>query len=230
MSTALIVSHGQPSDPAPAAAALAELTQRIAALLPGWQLASATLAEPDAVAMAVAGLAPGLVFPMFMTSGWFTRQAIPARLAAAGAKGWQMLPPFGELAMVQELALALVRETAAPQVLLAAHGSFKSTVPAAVAMALAHRIAALPAVLRAEAAFIDQAPQLAQVQGFGADSICLPFFAMAGGHVTEDLPAALAQAGFGGRLLPALGLEARVPALIAESLRTAQGKRVPVLS
>ena len=78
---------------------------------------------------------------------------------------------------------------------------------------------ALATGVRAEAAFIDQAPRLAQVRGWGAAAICLPFFAMAGAHVEEDLPAALAEAGFPGRLLPPLGHDPRVPALIAASLR-----------
>ena len=54
---ALIVSHGQPSDPDPAEAALAALAAKVAALLPDWRVDSATLAKPDALAKAVAGRA-----------------------------------------------------------------------------------------------------------------------------------------------------------------------------
>lgn len=218
-SCALIVAHGQPSDPGPAAAALAALAAQVAALLPGWDIAAATLAEPDALGHAAAARRPGLIFPLFMAGGWFTRSAIPARLAAAGASGWQLLEPFGCDPAVHALALQIVAEAGAGQVLLAAHGSFKSAVPAAIAQALAARIARATGQ-RAEAAFIDQAPQLGQTSGWGADALCLPFFAQAGGHVETDLPAALAQARFPGRLLPPLGLDARVPALIAQALRT----------
>lgn len=214
MRQALIVAHGQPSDPLPAAAELDRLARQVAGHLPGWQVVSATLAEPDALARAVQDRAPGAVFPLFMAPGWFTRTAIPARLHQAGAAGWRVLPPFGAAQAVQDLALRLVRESGADAVLLAAHGSFKSPEPARIARALAVRIAAETG-LRAEAAFIDQAPQLAAVQGFGPGAVCLPFFAMAGGHVLDDIPAALAQAGFAGRLLPALGTDPRVPALIA---------------
>jgi hypothetical protein len=42
--------------------------------------------------------------------------------------------------------------------------------------------------------------------------------------VTEDLPRALAQACFGGRILPAIGLDALVPALIAQAIQ----REVPV--
>ncbi len=220
MRTALIVAHGQPSDPLPAAAELDRLAQRVAAHLPGWQVTAATLAEPGALARATGSLAPGVVFPLFMAAGWFTRTAIPARLAEAGAVGWRILPPFGAAETVQALAVTLVRESGGDQVLLAAHGSFKSPEPSRIAQALAGRIVAETG-LPAKAAFIDQSPQLAEARGYGPGAVCLPFFAMAGGHVLDDLPAALAEARFPGRLLPALGTDDRVPALIAALITAA---------
>lgn len=220
MKTALIVAHGQPSDPLPAAAELERLAGRVAAQLPGWAVTSATLAEPGALARAVSGQVPGVVFPLFMAAGWFTRSAIPARLEEAGAVGWRVLPPFGEAETVQALAVTLVRESGADQVLLAAHGSFKSPEPSRIAQALAGRITAETG-LPATAAFIDQSPQLAEAAGYGPGAVCLPFFAMAGGHVLDDLPAALEQARFPGRLLPALGTDERVPALIAALIAAA---------
>ena len=69
---ALIVSHGQPSDPEPAEAALALLAAKVAELLPDWRVASATLAKPDALAAAVAGRARGVVYPNFR-AGWLRR-------------------------------------------------------------------------------------------------------------------------------------------------------------
>ena len=73
-------------------------------------------------------------------------------------------------------------------------------------------------IARVEAAFIDQSPQLNAVEGFGAKALCLPFFAANGDHVTRDIPQALAIAGFAGRILPPLGLDRRVPALIAQAI------------
>ena len=72
--------------------------------------------------------------------------------------------------------------------------------------------------------FIDQAPQLSSLTGFGAEAVCLPFFAAEGGHVTEDLPQALGKAGFQGRILPPVGLDPRVPGIVAAAI--AQGKTV----
>ena len=79
----------------------------------------------------------------------------------------------------------------------------------------------LPDAARTAAAFIEQSPRLETATGHGADSACLPFFAMAGRHVEKDLPEALARAGFRGRILPPVGQDDRVPGLIAEALRQA---------
>jgi sirohydrochlorin ferrochelatase len=222
MKSVLIVAHGQPSDPAPAEGALAGLAAAVQGLMPGWTVGSATLATPGGIAAALARLGPkGLVFPMFMAGGWFTRVQLPAKLAEAGAltgpEGWQVTEPFGCLETVQALAAEVVSETGADEAIIAAHGSFKSPVPAAIAGRVAAGVAA--SGLRAAAGFIDQEPQLASLSGFGPRSVCLPFFAAEGGHVTDDIPAALAKAGFQGRLLPALGLDDRVPGLIADALQ-----------
>ena len=221
MRYALIMAHGQPSDPRPAGAALEALAAKVQELMPGWEVAAATLAEPGAIAAAVQGRAGGVVFPMFMTGGWFTKVQIPARLTEAGATGWTVLEPFGCDPMVHDLCVALVREAGGTQVILAAHGSFKSTVPSDIARHVAGRIAAEVGV-RAEAAFIDQEPQVATMHGFGPGSVCLPFFAAAGGHVVEDIPVGLDQAGFQGRILPPVGLDARVPQIVAAAIAAGQ--------
>ena len=91
---ALIVSHGQPSDPAPAARALGLLAEAVAKLTDGRAVGAATLAQEGALARAIAQLGPkGIVFPMFMSGGWFTRVALGEKLRAAGGQGWQVLEP-----------------------------------------------------------------------------------------------------------------------------------------
>ncbi|MGV8985844.1 MAG: sirohydrochlorin chelatase [Cypionkella sp.] len=226
--TALIVSHGQPSDPDPAELALAELAAKVAGHLPGWQVRSATLAKPGALSLAVQGMVPGLVYPMFMAGGWFPIVELPRRMKEAGGADWTYLPPFGLDEGVQALALSLATQAAMDMgqslqetaVLLAAHGSFRSSAPSDVANALAVRLHDA-GFARAEAYFIDQDPRIATAAGFAARSVCLPFFAAEGGHVADDLPTALAEAGFQGLVLPPLGLDPRVPKLIAEALHGA---------
>jgi sirohydrochlorin ferrochelatase len=222
MTAALIVSHGQPSDPGPAEAALAALAARVEAVLPGWRVGSATLAAEGALGRALGGLgAQGVAFPLFMAGGWFTRVHLPGRLAAAGGAGWRVLEPLGCEVALHDLALRILCEARSGEVLLAAHGSGRSIAPAAIAGHVAARIAAELGV-RAEAAFIDQAPKLSGVRGFGPGAVCLPFFAAEGEHVSEDLPAALAEAGFPGRILPAIGLHPEIPGLIAAALLRGQ--------
>jgi sirohydrochlorin ferrochelatase len=152
---------------------------------------------------------------MFMAGGWFTRVQIPAKLAEAGAVGWTVLEPFGCDPAVHDLCVALVREAGADQVILAAHGSFKSRVPSDIARHVAARIAAATGADVAPG-YIDQDPQLSSLTGRAG--ICLPFFAAEGGHVSDDVPAALAKAGFQGRILPPVGLDARVPGIIAAAI------------
>ena len=212
---ALIVAHGQPSDPRPAGAALEALAARVEALMPGWSVGAATLAEEGAIARAVAGRRGGVVFPMFMAGGWFTRVQIPRRLAEAGAVGWTVLEPFGCDPLVHDLCVTLVREAGAEQVILAAHGSFKSPAPSDIAFHVAGRIAAETGA-EVAAGFIDQEPQLVSLTGRGG--ICLPFFAAEGGHVNDDIPEALGAAGFTGRILPPVGLDARVPGIVAAAI------------
>ncbi|MEZ5755549.1 MAG: CbiX/SirB N-terminal domain-containing protein [Paracoccaceae bacterium] len=228
---ALIVAHGQPSDPLPAAAEIAFLAAKVQALMPGWRIRSATLAEEGALAREVAAAGrPGLIYPLFMAGGWFTATHLPARLAAAGGQGWRILPPFGLDPGVQALTLTMAREAAARRghapadlpLLLAAHGSFRSPAPAELAQAMVARLRAEAGFARAEAAFIDQSPRIAEVAaGFPPGALVLPFFAARGGHVTDDLPQALQAAGFSGQVLPPVGLDPRVPGLIRAALRGA---------
>lgn len=237
MQNALILAHGQPSDPRRAGAALEALAAQVQALLPDWTVGAATLAEPGAIAREVSLCATGVVFPMFMAGGWFTRVQIPAKLAEAGASvgpgGWTVLEPFGCDPGVHELCVTLVREAGVReagvgQVILAAHGSFKSSAPSDIAGHVAGRIAAETGA-KVRAGFIDQTPRLATLTGIGptgTGGICLPFFAADGGHVSVDIPQALAEAGFTGRILPAVGLDPRVPGIIAAALL----RGVPVCS
>lgn len=218
----LMVAHGQPSEPQTGARVLAALAARVAAELPGWQVQSATLAGTGALER-VTG-APGLVFPVFMADGWFTRKALPERLEAAGLGGWQVMQPMGCAEVVQDLAVALARDSGTCELLVAAHGSGRSRAPAAVTEALVARLRAETLLTRVEAAYIEEDPRLSATRGWSEAALCLPFFAMELTHVLEDLPAALGEAGFPGAILPALGLHPAMPRVIARLVRAAAGE------
>ncbi|MFM2391333.1 MAG: hypothetical protein RLZZ437_2888 [Pseudomonadota bacterium] len=224
MPAALIITHGQPSDPDQAEQELATVAAQVADILPGWRVGSATLAAEGKLAASIADLGPkGLVFPMFMACGWFTGTHLPKRLSEAGGAGWRPSMPMGCNPAIQGLATALVQEAlrapaAETDLILAAHGSGRSDAPATIAHALARVIGRTLGLRSATAAFIDQAPRLADLPPMGTNAICLPYFAADGGHVQQDIPQALAAAGFGGRILPALGTDPRVPLMIAQTL------------
>lgn len=144
---------------------------------------------------------------------------LPKRLADAGGAAWRILPPFGTDPAIAELTLDLARAAGRP-ILLAAHGSFRSPAPSQIAHDMCARIEAMG--IPARAAFIDQQPQIAEVAALMPDAACLPFFAARGGHVIDDLPAGLAKGGFRGPLLDAVGLDPRVPGIIAAALDRVQ--------
>lgn len=226
--TAILVAHGQPSDPAPAEADVQQLAAKVAVACPDWTIRAATLASPDALSHAVSGTEAPVIFPLFMADGWFIRSALPDRLARAGATGAHILTPFGLLPAVRTLAAKAAEGAALAQgwhpqdctLILAAHGSGRSPHPAEAANQTASAIAASVPFAAIRTGFIEETPYLADMaSGSGARAICLPLFIARWGHVIDDIPAALARAGFSGVLLDPVGTMAEVPALIARAIR-----------
>lgn len=231
---ALIVAHGQPSDPGPAEADLARLAAAVALHLRGRRLAAATLAAPGALEAALAGLTPRggplLIVPFFMTDGWFTRAELPRRLAVAGHARARILAPFGLWRATAQLAADTARAAALSRgwapggttLILAAHGSARSREPAAATGRLAGRIATEAAFATVRAGFIEEPPHVADVaRDAGVRAVCLPLFVALWGHARSDIPAALDRAGFAGLRLDPIGTLAAVPALIAGAITAA---------
>lgn len=219
MTRALIVAHGQPSDPAPQEDVLARLATAVAALTPGLEVRGTTLAAPGALEAACAGADDLIVYPFFMAEGWFTGRELPRRLAGAGATVRRQLSPFGterDLPTLIEQALA-----GADRVLMAGHGSAKSTTSSDTLEAVAACLRASGRYATVATGYIEQAPWLTEIARDIGHGTCLPFFALSAGHVSDDLPAILAEAGFDGPLLPPIGEHPQVPAMIAASLRAA---------
>jgi sirohydrochlorin ferrochelatase len=227
---ALIVAHGAPADPSSQEAAVAALADAVSSRLPGWRVTGATLAAPGALDRACAAAqGPILVYPLFMSAGWFSTVELPRRLAAAGAVGARVLTPLGldphlpalGAAMLAEAAEAAGLRLAEATLVLAAHGAPEHRGPAQAARAAAAAIAAAAGVAAMRACFVDEAPFLVEGLSVDGPALCLPFFATAAGHVTGDLPEAVAEAGFTGPVLPPIGCDARVADLIAAALTAA---------
>lgn len=222
--TLLIVAHGQPSEPAPPEAHMEGLAAKVAQHLPGWQVAGTTIAMPGALEAKADALGPGaLVYPFFMADGWFTTKVLPDRL---GPRDVRMLAPLGHEPDLPGMVAHWLGDEAKTrgwssadvQLLLAAHGSARGMRAAQAAYRFAAALALHLPLGRIVPGFVEQGPRLATAaRGLGSRAFCLPFFAVAGGHVRDDIPEALAQAGFGGVSLPVLGDHPEVAALIAAS-------------
>lgn len=230
--TAIIVSHGQPSEPDPPEADLAALAARVARHLPGWRIASATLAKPGALDIAL-GAAGGacLVYPLFMTDGWFVRSALPKRLGDVPAR---ILPPLGVDPALPALVadhLITVLQTRGWRadetcLLVASHGSGRSPRSKQATEAFTVRLAARLPFGDIRTGYVEEPPRIGDmVRDCPSPALCLPFFAAYGGHVKEDITEALAAGAFPGPLLDPIGTFDAIPELIARSLALAADAR-----
>jgi sirohydrochlorin ferrochelatase len=224
--TAIIVSHGQPSQPSRAEKTLSELAIRIAAHLPDWNIASATMAAKGSLESQLDRLPNAVLFPLFMADGWFTGTALPARLIGQRI----ILPPLGLDPALPELADFILRaeinnrgwEISETEIVIAGHGGQNSTNPAKATQSFATALTSLLPVKKIEIGFVEEAPFLNDMaRGSGSKSLCLPFFAAKGLHVRQDIPELFEQAGYTGELLDPIGLAPQIPNLIAKSIRTA---------
>ncbi|MCB1354917.1 MAG: cobalamin biosynthesis protein CbiX [Rhodobacteraceae bacterium] len=232
--TALIVAHGQPSAPDGAEKALAALAAQVAERLPGWRVGSATLAAPGALAAALLTFGGrALVYPLFMTNGWFVSTRLPDRLAAAGGAGCEVLPPLGlDPALPRlmsdhaaERAAGVGLDPAATTVLIAAHGSPSDPHPKRVTEGVADALRQDGRFARIVTGYVDEAPRLGDAAVEAQDGLCLPFFAARNGHVAVDVPEALESAGYRGLLLDPLGTWPVIPEVIAAALSGAAARR-----
>ena len=222
---AIVVSHGQPSDPDPAEAALAN----IAPDLPGWRIKTATLAKPQALesALADAGEDP-VIYPMFMTDGWFVQSALPKRLQKAPAA--TILPPLGvDPDLPEVVAEALKAEldgrgwlASETTLLVAAHGSGRSPNSARDTVQFVDRLTQVIGFKTVHTGYVEQPPHLDDVTVLcPPQSISLPFFAADGGHVQDDIHDALESSGFAGARMSPVGLLPGVKELMARAISRA---------
>ncbi|MCB1332211.1 MAG: cobalamin biosynthesis protein CbiX [Roseivivax sp.] len=216
---AILVSHGQPSEPEVGEAEIAALAQ---ATGPG--VLGATLAADGALEAALARAPGAPVVPVFMSDGWFTRVALPRRL---GNGAGPLLAPLGTWPALAEVAARWLTEEIAAQcwaaadttLVIAAHGSGRSPYAALDTRIFADRLARRLRLRALRCGFVEQRPRLVEaLSGHGQKAVCLPFFAARRGHVLDDLPEAVTASHFDGLLLAPIGLHHQVPALIARAL------------
>ncbi|MCU9838476.1 cobalamin biosynthesis protein CbiX [Ruegeria sp. WL0004] len=222
---ALLVAHGQPSDPKPAEDDLAEIANQIQADVPEVTVHSATLASPGYLEIVLDRLpASTPVYPLFTSDGWFVTNALPRRL---GSRANSIMPPMGidpdlPQAVAQHLHDALNARgwhAGDTELVVAAHGSGRSRNPAVAAQRFADALQTLAGFAKINVGYVEQEPSIADAaRHCGSQAMCLPFFACAGGHVQDDIPMALTEASFKGDTLPVLGLLPSVTSLIARRI------------
>jgi sirohydrochlorin ferrochelatase len=225
MPHALIVAHGQPSEPIPAEEALAAYAAEVDALCDGVTVRSATLAAPGVFEQRVAELNDdAVVYPLFMAKGWFVTSALPKRLVG---RNLRILDPLGVDPDLPSLVAAALGDTlnenrwAAEEtdLVLAAHGSGRSRNPSAVARAFANDLAQHLAFKSTRLGFVEEPPSIAEAaSGLSAQVLCLPYFACHGGHVIDDVPQELSAAAFKGKVTPVVGELPRIKHHIATTL------------
>ncbi len=228
MKHAVIVAHGQPSDPAPAEAALAQFAEGIDAISKEVSVHSATLAAPGALETCLDRLQEGAaIYPLFMAKGWFVTSALPRRV---GDRKTQILDPLGVDPMLPVLVAEALKNALADQgwqagetdLVLAAHGSGRSSNPAEVTAEFAKNLSRFIRFKSQRLGFVEQPPSISEAaENSGEKAICLPYFACTGGHVLEDVPQELAKAGFTGHVMSVVGELPGIQQHIASVLRTA---------
>ena len=228
MPHAVIVAHGQPSDPEPAEASLAAFAQNVGALAPAVSVHSATLAAPGALETCLDALPDDTaIYPLFMARGWFVTSALPKRV---GSRAVRILDPLGIDADLPELAAAALHETLSDRgwpveetdLVIAAHGSGRSPNPAKVTLDFSTNLGKLMEFNTIRVGFVEQPPSISEAaSGLGHMAICLPFFACTGGHVLEDVPSELAHAGFSGAVTSVIGELPPIQKQIADRLTRA---------
>ncbi|WP_338547850.1 CbiX/SirB N-terminal domain-containing protein [Roseovarius phycicola] len=222
----LVVSHGSPSDPEPQERFVRRLATRVGART-GADVRGTTLAKPGALEAAVSGFRAPMVFPQFMTDGWFVSTNLQNRLAKAGLTAWTTLTPLGLNANLPDLALRRVRAEIStlgvPEqdttLVVAAHGSPSDPRPARATEAFVSALKADGAFHNVRVGYVDENPSLEEAASVDGPAIVLPFFAARAGHILEDLPEALDAAGFTGPVLPPIGAWDEIPFLIAALLQ-----------
>ncbi|MES0824797.1 CbiX/SirB N-terminal domain-containing protein [Ruegeria sp. SCP11] len=228
MPQALIVAHGQPSDPEPAEQSLATYAAEVHALCEGVTVRSATLAAPDMFEQRVSELTDtAVIYPLFMAKGWFVTSALPKRLAG---RALRILDPLGvdpDLPVLVATALygRLHENQWKPEetdLVLAAHGSGRSRNPSAVARSFVAELEKQLTFRSIRPGFVEEPPSIADAaSGLSTQALCLPFFACKGGHVLDDVPQELEAATFKGQVMPVVGELPQIKQHIAITLTRA---------
>ncbi len=208
------------------------------------------LREKDLVAMVCAGVLKGrpsleealesaaasgareiIVYPVFMSAGYFTNTELPSRIRAAGfERQCRILTPLGldpaipgvmisdAISAAQEAGL----DVASTRLLVAGHGSKFGPGSARATRSAAAQIEASQAFGSVSVAFLEEAPFLdEELRGDRPPTIVSGFFSGEGLHAGEDVPAAIRESRARAVYAGPVGASAGVAHLMAQALHEA---------
>ena len=172
-----------------------------------------------------------IVYPVFMSPGYFVKTVLADRVAAAGLKTpTGIMQPLGldqRLAMLMlEHALRTTKsaeiDPAEARLLIVGHGSKQGSESADATKRAARLLSSHSPYLRVETAFIEEEPFLKDaLSGYDGTSVVAGFLSGDGLHAGEDIPEAIKQTGARALYTGPIGLHPRVPGLIVSSISKA---------
>ncbi len=173
-----------------------------------------------------------LVYPLFMSSGYFVDTKLPGVLADAGcAEIGQVLNPLGGDAELPEILLSRAvsmarKENLSPanaRLLVVGHGS-KSGTPASAraTQRFAGAIRGRGMFKEVDVSFLEEAPFLADVlKASSLPTVVVGYFFAAGLHAAEDVPEAITETGVDALYIGAVGGDPEITDLIRSEIQQA---------
>ena len=186
----------------------------------------------DALAcVAAAGATDILVYPFFMSDGYFVEKVLPQRIRDAGHEGTaRLLPPLGLdpglPSLLLETALASASEagfeTETSRLLVVGHGSQGSRASALATELVALKLANNNIFAEVTAAFLEEPPFVRDaLEGERPSTVVAGFFSGEGMHAARDVPEVIAWSGAKAVYSGSIGGHAGVARLIAAAVERA---------
>jgi sirohydrochlorin ferrochelatase len=165
-----------------------------------------------------------LVYPFFMSGGYFAGKVLPERLAQARLTApVRVLPPLGldpalpELLVARSLDAAKNAgfEPAETRLLVAGHGSKIGRAPAAATEKVANAVRSRGQFRTVATAFLEEPPFLADALRAGnRPTVVAGFFVAEGMHGHDDVPGAIREAAIPCVYTRPIGSDPGIPALV----------------
>lgn len=229
----ILAAHGESDVPDPNRALrehAAALKDNLACQLIGCGVMNGAPGFDDALAEAIsAGADEIIIYPFFMSDGYFVRKLLPEKLAAAGVEErTSLLPPLGLdpglASVMMEHALAAAGKAGFPptetRLLVIGHGSKSMPASANATLRVSDDLAAIGNFLSVETAFLEEPPFLLNVLASHKGAwVVSGFFAGNGLHSTHDVPATIEESGARAVYSGPVGASDDVRQLIVEAVK-----------